>query len=214
LPTFENTDNKENNVKIKRKKLILAEGKDAYHFLCHACEFYREVKDVQVIDFGGIGQLTNFLKLLANNESYDDVETIVIARDAEMNAKAAADSIKHSMSEVEMSIPQKPFEYFENSSVKTAFMIFPGPQQKVGTLEDLCFSTVENDPLLNCVDDYLECAKGKGEQFPRIHKNRLYCFLAGKDDFIGSRIGLAFRAKVFPSDHPVLEPFKRIIQEM
>ena len=64
------------------------------------------------------------------------------------------------------------------------------------------------------MDDYLKCAQGKGEQFPHIHKNKLHCFLAGKNDYAGLPIGLASRKKAWDFDHPVLEPFKRIIQEM
>ncbi len=199
---------------IEKEKLILAEGKDAYHFFCHACNFYRETQDVQVMHFGGNDDLPNFLLDLTNMDKYDEVNTIIIARDAETDAKAATDSIKHSMKQATIPVPDKPFEYIRNATLKTAFMIFPGPQQKDGTLEDLCLLTVENDPLLECVDGYLECAKAKGEQFPRIHKNRLHCFLAGKDDSVGLPIGLAFKAKVWPPDHIALKPFKKIIQEM
>jgi hypothetical protein len=199
---------------IKKEKLILAEGKDAYHFFCHACNFYRETQDVQVMHFGGNDDLPNFLLDLTNMDKYDEVNTIIIARDAETDAKAATDSIKHSMKQATIPVPEKPFEYIRNATLKTAFMIFPGPQQKDGTLEDLCLLTVENDPLLECVDGYLECAKAKGEQFPRIHKNRLHCFLAGKDDSVGLPIGLAFKAKLWPPDHIALKPFKKIIQEM
>ncbi len=199
---------------IKKEKLILAEGKDAYHFFCHACNFYRETQDVQVMHFGGNDDLPNFLLDLTNMDKYDEVNTIIIARDAETDANAATDSIKQSMKQATIPVPEKPFEYIRNATLKTAFMIFPGPQQKDGTLEDLCLLTVENDPLLECVDGYLECAKAKGEQFPRIHKNRLHCFLAGRDDSVGLPIGLAFKAKVWSPEHPVLEPFKRIIQEM
>jgi len=166
------------------------------------------------MDFGGIKELTNFLKLLANDESYDDVETIVVARDAETNAKAAIDSIQNSMKQADMPIPEKPFEYTQDSSLKTAFMIFPGPESPSGRLEDLCLLTVEKDPLLECVDDYLECAKAKGEQHTRIHKNKLHAFLAGKKDYAGLPIGLASRKKAWNFEHPSLEPFKKIIQEM
>jgi hypothetical protein len=200
--------------KITHKKLLLAEGKDAFHFFCHACSFYREVEDVQVMDFEGITELTNFLKLLANDESYDNVETIVIARDAEKDANAAKDSIQNSMAKAEIPVPEKSFEYAANDTMKTAFMIFPGPKQKDGTLEDLCLSTVEKDPLLECVSDYLKCLKAKGEKLPRIHKNKLHCFIAGRDESVGKPIGLAFKAKVWPPEHPALEPFKRIIREM
>ncbi len=199
---------------ITAQKLLLTEGKDDYHFFCHACNFYREAQDVQVMNFEGNDNLPNFLSSLTIMDGFDEVNTIVIARDAETDAKAAINSIQRSMTQAEMPVPQKPFEYTQNSSVKTAFMIFPGPQQKNGTLEDLCLLTVENDPLLECVDDYLECVKGKGGKLPRIHKNRLHCFMAGKDDSVGLPIGLAFKAKVWPPEHPALEPFKRIIQEM
>ncbi len=199
---------------ITAKKLLLAEGRDAELFLVWAVRHFRSERDFQVMDFGGIKELTNFLKLLANDESYDDIETIVIARDAETDAKAATDSIQHSMSEAKMPAPKKPFEYTQNSSMKTAFMVFPGPEHQNGRLEDLCLSTVENDPLLKCVDDYLECAKTKGERFPRIHKNKLHCFLAGKNDYAGSPISHAFKAKLWPPDHIALKPFKKIIQEM
>ena len=207
---------------ITAKKLLLAEGKDDYYFFCHACKFYRgaQDEDVQVMNFEGNDNLPSFLLDLTIMDRFDEVNTIVIARDAETDAKAAIMSIrgpiKHANDEksADIPIPQKPFEYTQNSTMKTAFMIFPGPQQKDGTLEDLCLLTVENDPLLECVDGYLECAKSKGERFPRIHKNKLHCFLAGKNDYAGSPISHAFKAKVWPPDHPALEPFKRIIQEM
>lgn len=199
---------------ITKKKLILAEGRDAELFLVWASRHFRHEIDFQVMDFGGIKELTNFLMLLANDESYDDVETIIVARDAETDAKAAIDSIKNSMKQANIPVPEEPFEYIRSATLKTAFMIFPGPKKQNGRLEDLCLSTVKNDPLLECVDDYLECAKAKGEQLPRIHKSKLHCFLAGKKDFAGLPIGLASRENAWDFEHPALEPFKRIIQEM
>ena len=200
--------------KITHKKLIIAEGRDAELFLVWAGRHFRPEIDFQVMNFGGISELTNFLKLLANDESYDNVETIVVARDAEADAQAAIESIQNSMRLAEIPVPEKPFEYTQDSSLKTAFMIFPGPDIPSGRLEDLCLLTVESDPLLECVDDYLECAKAKGEQIPRIHKSKLHCFLAGKKDYAGLPIGLASREKAWNFYHSSLEPFKRIIQEM
>jgi len=199
---------------IIHKKLLLAEGRDAELFLVWASRHFRPEIDFQVMDFGGITELTNFLKLLANDESYDNVKTIVVARDAETDAKAAIDSIQNSMRQAKIPVPKKPFEYTQDSSLKTAFMIFPGPEYPSGRLEDLCLLTVESDPLLECVDAYLECAKAKGEQLPRNHKSKLHCFLACKKDYAGLPIGLASREKAWNFDHSSLEPFKRIIQEM
>ena len=220
MPTLESIDEEQAIVKIEKRKLILAEGKDDFHFFCHACKFYRNVDDVQVMNFKGIDNLSNYLMLLANDESYGEVETIVIARDAETDASSAFISMQGSVelanNEKSANIPKptESFAYVQNDSLKTAFMIFSGPQYNTGALEDLCLLTVENDPLLECVDDYLQCAKAKGEQFRRIHKNKLHSFLAGKNDHAGSPLSHAFREKVWRPDHPALEPFKMIIQKM
>ncbi len=203
-----------NPEQITAKKILLAEGRDAELFLVWTSRHFRHEIDFQVMDFGGIKELTNFLLLLANDESYDDVETIVVARDAETDAKAATDSIQHSMKQANIPVPKKPFEYIRNATLKTAFIIFPGPKYSSGRLEDLCLLTVEDDPLLKCVDGYLECAKAKGEQLTRIHKSRLHCFLAGKKDYAGLPIGRASQKKAWDFDHSALKPFKRIIQEM
>ena len=95
---------------ITHKKLLLAEGRDAELFLVWAGRHFRYERDFQVMDFGGIKELTNFLKLLANDESFDDVETIVIVRDAETDAEAATSSIQHSMTQANIPVPQKSFE--------------------------------------------------------------------------------------------------------
>jgi len=78
------------NVAIEKSKLILAEGRDAELFLVWARDTYLDRGDVQIIDFGGINQLPPFLLNLPNMENFDKVESLVIARDAETDAKAAA----------------------------------------------------------------------------------------------------------------------------
>ncbi len=199
---------------ITAKKLILAEGRDAELFLVWAARHFRPEQDFQVMDFGGIRELTRFLLLLVNDECYDDVETIVVARDAETNADAAIDSIRNSMKKANMPVPQKPFEYTGNDTLKTAFMIFSDSKHESGTLEDLCLLTVQDDPIMECVADYLECVKVEGEALSHVHKKKLHCFLAGKKDYAGLPIGLVSRQGAWCFDHPALKPFKAIIQGM
>ncbi len=206
--------------KINQRKLLLAEGSDANHFLRHACRFYRTQEDVQVMNFGGNPELRNYLSQLANDESYDEVETIVIARDAEDKAESAVASMRgavqhaNNVSSASMPLPSKPFRFASNPSIKTAFMIFPGPNDKKGTLEDLCLRTVEGDSLMQCVDEFLVCVKKYGESLPRPWKNRLHCFLAARDKSVSKPIGLAFKAKIWNPDHPALAPFRKIIEQM
>lgn len=201
-------------VKITKTKLMLAEGRDAELFLVWACRKYYSGQDVQVMDFGGVNELPNFLKLLSSDESYAQVKSVVIARDAENNVKSAVESITSAMQQTGMPVPSKPFEYAQANSLRSAFMIFPGPNHKEGTLEDLCLLTVEDDNAMECVNDFFKCVKKRGESLPRCHKNRLHCFLSGKDKFVGSSIGQASYKGAWDPDHSALAPFKAIIEQI
>ncbi len=200
--------------KIEKTKLILAEGKDAELFLVWASSAYRPQKDVQVMNFGGNNELPNYVLLLTHQEKFDEVETLVIARDAETNTESAIKSVQDCMNRAKLPVPEKPFDYVSQGIPRTAFMIFPGPENDHGTLEDLCLLTVEEDPVMTCVDEFLECTKTIGEKLPRLHKNRLHCFLAGKNKYVGSNIGLASKQGAWNPSHEALNPFKTIIQDM
>ncbi len=203
--------------KISKKKLLLAEGKNAEYFLVWACKQYRQQDDVQVIDFGGITELKIFLKTLSQVENFDEVETLVIARDSETDAKAALASIKTALETNSLPTPPETFVYETRDNFKTAIMIFPGPQSTNGTLEDLCLEIVKDDPIMSCVNDYLECLKRKlsKNRLTVPHKRKLHTFLAGKDkDLVGVTIGQASYHNAWDPEHPILKPFKEIIVAM
>jgi hypothetical protein len=199
---------------LNRTKLILAEGRDACFFLQAACKTYREGEDVQVIDFGGIANLRSFLPMIKNLEKFDEVETIVIARDAEQDAASAIQSIKSSLQNASLPVPPSAFSFQSGGKVKIAFVLFPGTEQKEGTLEDLCLLTVGNDPIMECVDFFVGCVIEKGGPITRNHKHRLHCFLSGKAKYVGLKIGEASKANAWDFEHIALQPFKEIIQSM
>ena len=199
---------------IHKRKLLLTEGKDSELFLVWACRTYRSQEDTQIMDFGGVTELRDFLAQLANQESYDEVETIVIARNAETDSQAATRSVQSAIRSVALPVPPTSFKFAGDGAPRTAFMIYPGPSYTSGTLENLCLLTVQGDPLLDCVEDFLTCAEQQGESLPRKHKNRLHSFLSGKDKYVGSTIGQASYMGAWPSNHEALLPFKEIIENM
>lgn len=201
-------------ITINKTKLILAEGRDAECFLREACTKYRNEEDVQVIDFGGIGNLRYFLPMIKNLEKFDEVEAIVIARDAERDAASAIQSIQSSLQNASLPVPPNAFFFQSGGKLKIAFVLFPGLDQKEGTLEDLCLLTVGDDPIMECVDSFVGCVKEKGEPITRNHKHRLHCFISGKAEYVGLKIGEAARANAWNFEHIALEPFKKIIQSM
>ena len=205
---------------IEKEKLLLAEGVDVHRFLIYACAAF-EKRDIHVINFKSINELRPFLKILIDLPEFAKVKTLVVARDAETNVTSAIESVKSSLSNVGLPVPPNPFEFKSSDSRKTAFMLFPGPdtnnQCQTGAIEHLCLKTVSDDPLIECVDGFLECANDKQDANDRIRhpwKSKLYAYLAGKNDHAGKRLSQAARDKVWNWDHPAMIPFKTIIQNM
>ena len=200
---------------IHKKRLLLVEGVDGHRFMYFACKAYQRSEEIQVMNFRGISELESRLQLLKNVEGFDDLESLVIARDAEQDQSAAIQSVKMALAKVELPIPEQPFKFHHTETPKTAFMLFPGPKVRdIGTLEDLCLATIKSDSLLECVQKYTECVIKKGEKRQREHKKKLHCYLAGKDKFEGMKIGEAAQAGAWNWEDKALAPFKEIIQGM
>jgi len=202
-------------IEIICTKLLLVEGADALHFFIKALEVFG-VDDVQVIDFGGISDLTNYLKALSLYPNFDSVTCLVIARDAETNSDSAISNVKNSLKQSSLSIPEKPFEFTENNP-RIAFMIFPGFDGvafQSGTLEDLCLDIVKDCSTLDCVDAYIQCLQSNGHEIKRPHKTKLHSYLAGKNNFVGMKIGEAAKAGAWDWDHIKLIQFKDVISAM
>lgn len=202
-------------IEIKYPKLLLVEGADALHFFIKALEVFG-VDDVQVLDFGGISDLTNYLKALSLYQNFDSVTSLVIARDAETNSDSAISNVKKSLQQASLSIPEKPFEFTEKDP-KIAFMIFPGFEKaklQSGTLEDLCLDIVKDCSTFDCVDTYIQCLQSNGHEIKRPHKTKLHTYLSGKNDFVGLKIGEAAKAGAWDWDHIRLKPFKDVIIAM
>lgn len=208
---------------IKMSKLLLVEGQDAYWFSIWAVQAYGR-HDIQVMDFGGVSDLKAFLALISRQERYESVDAIVIARDAEADAEGAQRSISDRLREIGLPVPSRAFEFaYAGQKPKIAFMLFPAyvlqedssVELLPGALEHLCLYTVQDDPLIPCIEAYVRCAEQvQGTPVKRIHKAKLHAFLACKGEFAGMKLGEAANARAWNWDHTAFEPYKKIIQSM
>jgi hypothetical protein len=206
-------------VRIEERKLILAEGVDAYYFWIWS---YKEwnYQGIQVLDFGGITSLRQYLDVLTDSEGFDSVESLVIMRDAEGNPYSAVDSIRDSLTQFGLAAPRQAFAY-DGQSPNVAYVIFPATADangnvslRPGTLEDLCLETVREDIIMPCVDQYVACLEQVAGALKTRHKSQLHAFLAGKSDYVGMKLGEAARAQAWNFAHPVFEIYRRVLEEM
>ena len=93
-----------NKQKLEKERVILVEGKDAERFFICSLNKY-QIDDVQIIDFGGVNQLQNAIGVLVNDSRYDQLKTVVIARDAEKDHNSAIQSIQSSLEKHHLPVP-------------------------------------------------------------------------------------------------------------
>ncbi len=211
---------------IKQPNIILCEGADEYYFFLALLAAWIEEDErfdtIQVINFGGNEDLSNFLDVFPSLPKYDDIQSILIIRDAEGDCDAAVQSIQGTLSRnAAYGIsPALHKVAYDTRGKRIAFSLFPScsetPQK--GTLEDLALALLTGDEVektLLQVEDFLSfLERSRNKKFVRIHKNKLHTYLSVNDKFVSFKIGEAANAGAFDFSNPKLQPLKTLILEM
>ena len=206
--------------KLVKSHLILCEGRDGLRFciemLAHFSSENVAFNNFQALDFGGITELKEYLRLLLLRPGFADVRSITVIRDAEDNAEGAVQSILNSFSSCCLPRPSGPGQPAESDvdNLKTGFVLFPNcsANPAAGTLEDLCLAILadKNAPeVLETVDSTLS-----SYTFKRRHKNRLHTYLSLTDKYVSLKIGEAAKAEAFAFSGPALEALKDFLLQM
>ena len=206
--------------KIERPSVVLAEGADAFWFFVWACKAW-QLSEIQVVDFGGVKELRPFLRNLRGGvPGSAEIASLVVVRDAEVDACGALQSVRDALEHAGFAVPARAFE-LTGDKPRTAVIILPGFGDSMdssdlwgGTLEDLCLATVPKDPVLKCVNGFLDCAKDAGELLTHPKKAALHAYLAAKDDYAGLKLGEATRKGAWKLDHSALDRVRTTLQNM
>lgn len=201
---------------LPKMGLLLVEGADEKYFFIRACNAYGE-NNIQVMDFGGITDLPNFLEILKKSPNFPEVKALAIVRDAETDASKAIHDIQNALKSINLPAPKNPFEQIHKSDRFIEFGIFPGQKDcngwENGTLEDLCLKTVPDDSLLSLARVYVEKADAI-HSIRHKHKARLHTWLSVNEPYIGMKIGEAAQAGAWNWQSQAMMPFKNLMQRL
>jgi hypothetical protein len=210
-------------IHIVSTKLILTEGMDAQMFLVHMLQNTGinapSSLSVQVFDYGGITELTRYIRNLQKMDGFDRVETIVIARDAETSVTSAIQSVNASLkASAIIDADIVPFK-IERKRKKAGILMFPGLDENgrliaSGTLEDLCIRIFKEQNTINSVEPYLSDFQSKERSFTRPHKNKLHASLSFTDAYVGLKLGETAKIHGFDFASSCFAPFLDIIKQM
>ncbi len=212
-------------IAIRRKHLILCEGMDAFNFL--VCYLNSDAlkqnpffsNKIEVLDFGGNEELSDFLNVLKGLDGFSGVISLLIIRDAESSFANAVQQIKGALERNGYVVPEVCGSW-QTGMPKTCFLLFPsfGTDERPGTIEDLGMSILDEDiaeTMLKKINDFMKhLEQDAGRKFPHRFKSQLYTYFSVTDKYVTLKLGEAAKAGAFDWTHPNLAPLKTCFDGM
>jgi hypothetical protein len=82
-------------------------------------------------------------------------------------------------------------------------------------LEDLCLASVAADPVMPCLDRYMDCIASTVEELPRNpSKSKFLAFMASRPKATNGTVEAALQKDCFPLDHEAFAPLRAILIEL
>ncbi|KFZ32293.1 hypothetical protein JS44_12375 [Anoxybacillus flavithermus] len=158
---------------ITREKLLLVEGKDEVNFFEALLE-QSGIEGFEIIDVGGKRNFAKELKMLALLTGFEKVKTLIIVRDADDNADDAFASARSALHSIHFHTPNCQNELREYEGRKVGIYIMPGNFEN-GMLEDLCMSSVADQPVISCIESFLSVSS-KRDVYQRTYLKQKHMF--------------------------------------
>jgi len=168
---------------IIKSKILLVEGKDEINLFSALLVDLGLEESIQLIDTAGINNLTTEIASVQARSGYRIVESIGIIRDADSDSDAAFQSVCSSLTNNNLPTPQgQLIPQIEDGKPKVVVLIIPYGKP-TGMLENVCLESVEDDPAMDCIDNFFECLSAKNRELSKndIPKARVRAFLASRE---------------------------------
>ena len=206
-------------------KLVLVEGNDDLRFF-RALSRSIGTDDIVIDTYNGKSKLGNDLSDRVRSPGFQAVSSPGIVRDADDSSQAAFDSVIGSLRRVNLPTPDAPAMPIEQDGLRVSILILP-PDAEQGELENVCLSSIEGTPDLQCVESYFDCLSKVEPSISANHiaKARLHSYLSigpvhtTDDDNItrrrpALRLGEAAEAGVWDWTSPAFERVANFLQNL
>ncbi|MDR0380279.1 MAG: hypothetical protein LBI62_10145 [Candidatus Accumulibacter sp.] len=214
-------------IRPDRPHAIVCEGRDAENYLIWMLRALIVDDDVfdlfQVIDAGGIDDLSKYIAAMPKLSNFSAIRTLTIVRDAETNAVGSDQSARSLLKRCRFAAPASACSPChpcgDERNVITGYALFPCFDREVenGAIEDLCLKTLTEknaEEKLCIVDDAISRVERTSGKLKWINKSRLHTYLSLSDKFVTLKLGESARAGAYDFHASALEPFKNFLRSM
>ena len=196
---------------------LLVEGNDDRNFFSALIDHMSladiEVADIEVQSFGGVNQLRPTLRTFAETDSFaNNVASLGIIRDAETSAQSAFRSVQDSLRSANLAIPDNPGQKTPGPPSVSVFIL--PDNRNAGMLETLLCQTFQGEPIDDCIEDFLRCARlAVGEDMRNPDKSKANAFLSTMPRPEVS-VGVAARRSYWNLDHPAFSEIRAFLRTL
>ena len=197
---------------LREPKQIIVEGNDEVRVFYELSK-HLGISDIQVHPTEGYTKLRGFLRTFIALPNFRTIKSMAIVADANSNRAGKNQSIQSALESAKLPVPLDPLMLEHSNGIAVAYLIIPHDAEGA-MLEDVCLASVEADPAMACVEQYLSCVAQSGGERPRdvwMPKARLHAFLASRDD-PSLRLGEAANKGIWRFDDSAFDPLKSLLQ--
>ena len=195
---------------ITQPWVLVVEGEEDKFFF-EAFTEYLGLGQIQIVPLGGKTELRRNLSTLIITSGHENILSLAVVRDADLNAASAFQSVCDALKAVGLPAPTRPLVSTGQNPQVTVMIL---PQEGVnGMLEDLCLRSVAEDSAAPCVDQYFECLQERNvPSAQNMSKARVQVFLASKEKTL--RLGEAAKAGYWPFSDVAFAQVKSFLQQI
>lgn len=198
-------------IEITQPNLLITEGQEDTNFFT-ALAKHLKLEHLQIVDSGGKTTLRKFLKAIALESGFSQVQSLAVVRDADQNPSSAFISVRDALGAADLPTPNDPYTILDKQP-RVAVLILPDANS-TGELEDLCLRSIENDPVMQCVAQFFSCLEEQQLAPPKkVSKAKVQVFLASRPD-IDWRLGIAAQRGYWPWEHPTFSEIKDCLLDL
>jgi hypothetical protein len=203
------------SVRFSKPILLLVEGIDDKEFLETMIKYlinqspeWESLKEIQVIMLQGEPNLkTSLFRAIKIHPDFSEIKTIGIVRDADSSVTNTFESLKSIVRQAGFSPPVHQLipeiTYFEDQAVSLVFLIMGNEES--GMLEDLCYQSIGDSGVKDCIESYLSCVKSINGRIHNFAKSKCYAYIAVQDK-PDIRVGTAAKKRYWDLDHCCFQP--------
>ena len=200
-------------VSIVESKQVFVEGIEEVRVF-NSLVIHLQLSGIQIQPYSGKDRLRQFLKILTSQDDFDIIRSLAVVADADFDIGAARDRVHGALQDARLPVPTAPLAKKSQGELSVSYLLLP--HEGEGMLEDVCLESVKANPVMNCVEQFMQCVRDERTDWPKQNmeaKARVHAYLSSLDP-PDLRLGEAAAGGHWNFDDSAFNPLKQLLQEL